>query len=160
MIAIRGDIILVSERGADIGALDAASRAYIYNSDGSLHATIQSPTPTFWGTFGWSLCFSGDTIVVSEPNVGIEGIPNAGKIHLFDSDGNYLETLQSPEPFAAAYFGSSMDGSEGFFVVGEPDTKVGDTRARTRTAWISQMSRTLSMFQCMIRALRVLSSTK
>ena len=43
-VAIHGDIILVGEPGADIGDLTDAGRAYIYNSDGSLHATILSPT--------------------------------------------------------------------------------------------------------------------
>jgi len=127
-MAIRGDIILVGERGATVDDLSDAGRAYIYNSDGSLHATMQSPTPTMDGGFGYSLCFSGDTIVVGEPNADIEGISAAGKVHLYDSDGNFLETLQSPEPFAASYFGDPLDGSEGIFVAGEIYAKVGDTR--------------------------------
>lgn len=126
-VAIRGDIILVGEPGADIGDLDKAGRVYIYNSDGSLHAAIQSPTPTFWGVFGWSLCFSGDTIVVGEYNVDVEEMSNAGKVHLYDSDGNFLETLQSPEPYTGVYFGYSLDGSEGIIVVGEQYARVGDT---------------------------------
>jgi predicted NAD-dependent protein-ADP-ribosyltransferase YbiA (DUF1768 family) len=125
-IAIGGDIILVGEPEADIGDLTGAGRAHIFNSDGSLHATIQSPTPG-QGLFGWSLCFSGDTVVVGEPGVDIEGFPSAGTVQLFDSDGNFLETLQSPEPYANANFGYSLDGSEGIFVVGEQYAKVGDT---------------------------------
>ncbi|MBC8275977.1 MAG: hypothetical protein H8E40_13550 [Chloroflexi bacterium] len=126
-VAISGDIILVGEPYANIGDTTDAGRAHIFNSDGSLHATIQSPTPTMSGVFGWSLCFSGDTIVVGEYGVDVEEIPDAGKVHLYDSDGNYLETLQSPEPSAAALFGYSLDGSEGIFVVGEQYAKVGDT---------------------------------
>jgi len=126
-VAIRGDIILVGEPGADIGDLDDAGRVYIYNSDGSLQATIQSPTPTFLGFFGWSLCFSGDTIVVSEFGADVEGMSNAGRVHLYDSDGNYLETLHSPEPSTEALFGYSLDGDEGIIVVGEQYAKVGDT---------------------------------
>jgi len=125
--AISGDIILVGERGATIGDKTDAGRAYIFDSDGSLHATIQSPTPTLWGFFGWSLCFSGDTIVVGEPYADVEEMSNAGKVHLYDSDGNFLETLQSPEPSTEAIFGFSMDGSEGIFVVGEQYARVEDT---------------------------------
>ena len=126
-MAISGDIILVAEPGATLDDKTYAGRAYIYNSDGTLHATIQSPTPTLWGFFGVSLCFSGDTIVVGEPYADVEEMSNAGEVHLYDSDGNLLETLQSPEPFSEAKFGSSIDGSEGIFVVGEWYAKVGDT---------------------------------
>jgi len=126
-VAIRGDIILVGEPGADIGDLDQAGRVYIYNSDGSLHATIQSPTPTMNGYFGWSLCFSGDTIVVSDSGADVEGMSYAGEVHLYDSDGNFVETLHSPEPSIGVYFGYSLDGSEGIFVVGEQYAKVGET---------------------------------
>ena len=122
-MAIRGDIILVGEPMATIGGKTDAGRAYIYNSDGSLHATIQSPTPTMDAGFGFSVCFSGDTVVVGESNVDIEGIISAGTVHLFDSDGNYLETLQSPEPFGSALFGGALDGIEGIFVVGEKYAK-------------------------------------
>ena len=118
-LAIRGDIILVGEPYATIGDITAAGRVYIYNSDGSLQATIEKHTPTTGAEIGWSLCFSGDTIVVGDDYADVEDMHRAGKVHLYDSDGDFLETLQSPEPYALGKFGFPVDGGEGNFVVVE-----------------------------------------
>jgi len=118
-MAIRGDIILVAEPGAAIGDITGAGRVYIFNSDGSLQATIQSPTPARENDIGWYSCFSGDTIAFEESFADVEGLPRAGKVHLYDSDGNFLESLQSPEPYAGGLFGFPVNGGEGIFVVGE-----------------------------------------
>ena len=126
-VAIRGDIILVGEPGATIDAKTWAGVVYIYNSDGSLQATIQSPTPTKDTGFGWKLCFSGDTIVVEDAYAYVEDMHRAGKVQMYDSDGNFLETLQSPEPSAESRFGHPVDGTEGIFVTGEGYAQVGDT---------------------------------
>jgi hypothetical protein len=121
--AISGDIIIVGEPGASI---EVVGRVYIYNSDGSLRATLQSPDQPAGG-FGRSLCFCGDTIVVGEPRTDVEGKINAGRVHLHDSDGNFLETLQSPEPVIEGRFGFRVGGSEDLIVVSEHYAKVGDT---------------------------------
>jgi len=118
-MAIRGDIILVAEPGADIGDITGAGRVYIFNSDGSLQTTIQSPTPERENDIGWYSCFSGDTIAFEESFAQVEDMPRAGKVHLYDSDGNFLESLQSPEPYAGGLFGFPVNGGEGIFVVGE-----------------------------------------
>jgi hypothetical protein len=120
--AISGDIIIVGEPG---GRIEVEGRVYIYNSDGSLRVTLQSPDQPAGG-FGRSLCFCGDTIVVGEPRADIEGKINVGRVHLYDSDGNFLETLQSPEPVIEGSFGHRVDGSEDLIVVSEYYAKVGD----------------------------------
>jgi hypothetical protein len=128
-VAIKQDLILVGEHNADIGDITSAGRAYIYNSDGSLQAEILSPTPMIQGDFGWALCFSGDTIVICDDLVGgtVRSSQSNQEVHLYDSDGNFQETLQSPEPVAGFSFAWSIDGGEGIFVVGEHFIKVGDT---------------------------------
>ena len=125
--AISGDIIIVGEPGATIGDNRYAGRTYIYNTDGSLRTTLQSPNQRAGAMFGRSLCFCGDTIVVGEHRADIEGKINAGRVHLHDSDGNFLETLQSPEPVIEGLFGLRVDGSEDIIVVSEHYAKVGDT---------------------------------
>jgi predicted NAD-dependent protein-ADP-ribosyltransferase YbiA (DUF1768 family) len=128
-VTIKQDLILVGEHNADIGNISSAGRAYIYNSDGSFQAEILSPTPVRQGDFGWALCFSGDTIVVGDDFVGdvMRSSHSNQEVHLYDSDGNLLETLQSPEPVAGYSFAFSIDGGEGIFVVGEHFITVGDT---------------------------------
>ncbi len=126
-VAIRGDIILIGEPGATVDGKTWVGKGYIYNSDGSLQATIQSPIPMNSEGFGWTLCFSGDTIVVEDAYADVEDMLKAGMVHLYDSDGNFLETIQSPEPSARAEFGHPVVGFEGIFVVGEHLARVGDT---------------------------------
>jgi len=126
-VAIRQDIVVVGEFQAHIGDKTDAGRVYIFDSDGSLHATIESPTLKQRSVFGTSVDFSGDTIVVGEPLADVEETALAGKVHLYDSDGNLQATIQSPEPLPDNGFGLSVAGSEGIIVVRECSATVEDT---------------------------------
>ncbi len=126
-VAIRQDIVVVGEFQAHIGDKTDAGRVYIFDSDGSLHATIQSPTLKQRAVFGTSVDFSGDTLVISEPFADVEKHAFAGKVHLYDSDGNFQATIQSPEPLSSNNFGLSVAGSEGIIVVRECKATVEDT---------------------------------
>lgn len=143
-VAISGDIVVVGEYLAHVDGKLKAGKAYIFDSDGNLQATLQSPEPVLVGTFGRNVAISNDTVVVTESTAHIEDAPQAGKVYVFDLDGNLIAALQSPEPYSAEWdffesqdpyyeywggggnFGYSMDGSGGIIVVGEPYTPVED----------------------------------
>ena len=57
-------------------------------------------------------------VVVGESGRNGETI-NDGRAYIFDSDGNLLAILQSPEPYLGAMFGYSVDVSEDTVAVGE-----------------------------------------
>jgi len=143
-VAISGDIVVVGEAYAHVDGKLYAGRAYIFDSDGNLQATLQSPEPILNGAFGRNVAISNDTVVVTESTAHIEDALQAGKVYVFDLDGNLIAALQSPEPYSAEWdifesqdpyyeywggggnFGFSMDGSGGIIVVGEPYTPVED----------------------------------
>jgi hypothetical protein len=129
-LAIKDDIILVGEPGAVVDEYELAGKVHIYDTDGSFKVTIQSPDPNTWSAFGRSLDFSGDNIIVGEPDADAsDGPHNSGKVHFYDSEGNFLETIQNPVPDALANFGHSLDAQGGSLVVGEPFAYVDETEA-------------------------------
>ncbi len=71
-------------------------------------ATIQSPEPRKNAYFGWSTDVNGDFIVASDNWAYVEGIYQAGKVLIFDLDGNLEVTLQAPTPQVDGKFGSSV----------------------------------------------------
>jgi hypothetical protein len=113
-------IFVVGEKYAKVGDTRQAGKAYIFDSDGDLLATLQSPEPQYDARFGTSVAVSGDIVVVGERYAEVEGLSKAGRAHIFDADGNLLASLQSPEPEASALFGRYVDTSGDLILVGEP----------------------------------------
>ncbi|WP_455369926.1 hypothetical protein, partial [[Eubacterium] cellulosolvens] len=128
-VAVSGDIIVIGEhlRDHDAGPTGGVGRAYIFNSDGDLKNILQSPAPLTLGDFGWAVAVSGDTIVVGEPDPTTSG--DAGNAHIFNSNGNFIKSLQSPSPEAGAWFGMSVAVSENRIIVGEPSSNSAQGRA-------------------------------
>ena len=113
-------IFVVGERYAKVGDTGQAGKAYIFDSDGDLLATLQSPEPQYDAIFSRSVAVSGDIVVVGEYYADVEGLVKAGRAHIFDADGNLLATLQSPEPEANAMFGRWVDTSGDLILIAEP----------------------------------------
>ncbi len=123
LVAVSGEIIVLGERGADVDGNSKAGRAYIFDAEGNLVKTLQSPEPEANAEFGGEVAVSEDIIAVGEYNADVE-VLNEGKAFMFDSEGNLLSTLQSPEPRIGAKFGWSVALSKGIALVGEPEATV------------------------------------
>jgi hypothetical protein len=121
-VAVSGDIVVVGEVLGSIEGYSKPGRAHIFTTDGTLLASLQAPEPTSSAWFGFAVAISGDIIVVSELYADPGGIENAGRAHIFDSDGNHIEILQAPEPEAHNRFGFSVDTDGEIVVVGEETT--------------------------------------
>jgi len=118
-VAVSGDTVVVGEWANMVEGVSAAGRAYIFDSDGNLRSTLLSPEPRNQAQFGWSVAVSGDTIVVSEPKNIVEEKLGAGRAYIFDSNGNLESTLLSPRPGWNAFFGCSVAADGDKIVVGE-----------------------------------------
>jgi len=118
-VAVSGDTVVVGEPRIEVEDYLDAGRAYVFDSDGNLQSTLQSPTPRHRAYFGCSVAADGDNIVVGEVQMS-QGTTPAGpsSAYVFDSEGNLLTTLQSSEP-DNINFGWSVDISEDIIVVGE-----------------------------------------
>lgn len=121
-VAVDGDVIVVGEPGYIVNGVHDVGRAYIFTTEGNLLAILLSPTPDANSRFGGSVAVSGDIVIAGEQNHKVEDILDAGLAHVFDSEGNLMLTLESPEPRIGANFGRSLDISGDIIVVGEVTT--------------------------------------
>jgi len=99
--------------------IEEAGIVYIYDSEGTFRNVIQSPEPEFQALFGEQLCLHGDLLLVAEPAKNFEGFMDAGLIHVFDSEGVYQRTLDSPSKKQRGGFGGSIDANDEFILVAE-----------------------------------------
>jgi len=106
-LALHEDILLISEEDADLGDLTRVGRAYIFDSDWNLVATLQQPSPKAYETYGSSIYMWDDTLAISSAT-NVEDMEYAGKVYIYDSEGVLLTTIQSPEPETEGGFGSEI----------------------------------------------------
>lgn len=114
------EIILISqygdpERGLKIGP----GYVYVHDYDGNHLMTLESPEKEEYACFGSSVSTSMDMIVIGEYKATVNGLGEAGKVHIFNEEGEHLRTLLSPDPEAYALFGSDVAISGDIIVVGE-----------------------------------------
>ncbi len=96
-----------------------AGKVYIFDSEGVLLTTIQSPEPEIDGVFGNELYYNRDTLLVGECWKNDQGVVDAGVVHVFNSEGDFLRTIHSPSPIVTGVFGNSIAANDEFILVGE-----------------------------------------
>jgi hypothetical protein len=76
-----------------------ARAAYIFDSDGSLIAILQSPEPYPGAQFGFSVAVSEDIVAVGEPFADVEGESKAGMVHIYGlGEPVVVEQVDEGEP--------------------------------------------------------------
>jgi hypothetical protein len=115
---IWGDTIAIGSI-ADVEDIEFAGEVYIFDSEGVLLTTIQSPEPEVEGNFGGELCLYRDILLVAECYRNDQGVMDAGVVHVFNPEGDFLRTIHSPSPINVGLFGSSIDANDEFILVGE-----------------------------------------
>ena len=106
----------------DDDALPTISIADVSVIEGAIASsvtTFNDPTPTTQDHFGRAVEMHGNRILVGAQNDDSLGI-DVGQAHLFDTDGNLLQTFNDPTPTAGDFFGHivSFDGNRA--LVGAP----------------------------------------
>jgi hypothetical protein len=124
--------IVVGAKMETVGGKRYQGRAYVFSgADGSLLLTLDTPNPQEYAYFGSSLAVSdldddgkGD-IAVGAWGEDAGGNADQGRAYVFSgADGSRLFTLDTPNPQAGVYFGSSLavsdldDDGEGDIAVG------------------------------------------
>ena len=122
-----GDLLVVGEWGA--------GRAHVYDRDGHLVKTLLSPGGEKKSHFGDSVSILGDVIIVGEWNATNRGVAGAGLIHFFDSNGNLIRSVGSPEPYVNARFGWALDSDGARLAVSETGEWIKDENT-TSKAWV------------------------
>jgi hypothetical protein len=119
-VSISGTTVVVGAPFETANALVNAGHAYVFDAtDGSLIATLRSPTPQHKGGFGYSVSISGTTVVVGAPGETANALAFAGHAYVFDvSMASPVATLTSPYAQAYGEFGISVSISCSAVVVG------------------------------------------
>ncbi len=81
--------------------------------------SVESPSPESGSWFGYQLAIDGEYIITNEPHADVGDIPRAGKIYVYDFEGNLINTHQSPEPGPRDNFGYRFDAHDGLLVAYE-----------------------------------------
>jgi hypothetical protein len=81
--------------------------------------TAESPIIRSNSWFGYQLAIDGEYIITCEPYANVDGFKGAGKIYVYDFEGNLVNTLQSPEPGSVDNFGYRFDAHDGILAVQE-----------------------------------------
>jgi hypothetical protein len=81
--------------------------------------TAESPDIASSSWFGYKIEIDGEYIITSEPYVDVGDNIDAGKIYVYDFNGNLITTHQSPEPGPGDNFGYRIDAHDGVLVAYE-----------------------------------------
>jgi hypothetical protein len=125
-VGLKNDKIYVGEYKDQVDDHNDAGKVHIFELDGTHIETIVSPEPGDYNVFGRNLYFVKDKLLVSEIKADIESIVDAGKTHVFDLDGNYLSSIQSPQPSHEGYIGGAIATNDDIIIVGEETADVED----------------------------------
>lgn len=96
-VSISGDRIIVGARGTDLGSIESAGAAYVFELDAGgnwiLADHLTASSPTRGNSFGRSVSISGDTAMVGDDEEEVGSIQNAGSVYVFERDagGNWKE---------------------------------------------------------------------
>jgi len=119
-VDLLGDVMVVGCPLAMVEDLPTAGKVYVFDSDGSLQFTLQSPDPQLHGMFGIEVALGKDVILVGETGGMAQGFLKAGIVHVYNTEGVYLTTLTSPSMKNNGLFGYKLVANEEFILVGEP----------------------------------------
>jgi len=106
-------------------AITNMGRVYMYDLDGNYlgnYAAIESPDPQTNGYFGSSVSVNEGIVAIGAYG---EGTSSQGKTHIFDLDGNFIETLEGPNQGNSDSFGTAVAIGSGRIVVGDTGVDTG-----------------------------------
>lgn len=114
--------------GAPFNKLDGTNvgAVYLYNSMGTLLATITNPAPSQDDKFGMAVASVGLDCLVVGAYTDDAGALDTGVAYLFNTNGTLMTTFTNPTPAIFEYFGYSVAsvGSE-MVVIGAYNAQVG-----------------------------------
>jgi hypothetical protein len=126
-VDVLDDIIVVGCGAANIGDIEEAGKVYVFDTDGSLLTSIQSPDPKAKGDFGNEVSIYGDGILVAEIGGMEQGLMHPGCVYEYTHEGVFVRNVTSPDMKPEGCFGQSLIANAEFILVGEPGT-IGSNR--------------------------------
>lgn len=117
--------------GAPLGGTDPVDHGQVFLFDwesGRLQRILVSPDPQTNEYFGWALASDAELLVVGA--LGRETTqPGAGVVYLYTNTGEFLRTLEAPEPRKDDHFGEAVALLPEYVIVGAPGHDAAGTDA-------------------------------
>jgi len=117
---IDGNNVIIGTLNDRTGVFDSG-RAFLFDTSGNLLQSYTNPSPGVDDHFGNAVAIDGNNVVIAA-SVDSDDALNAGRVFLYDTSGNLLQTYGTPDPPSAIgdQFGFSVDISGSLIVIGEP----------------------------------------
>lgn len=109
-----GRIVVGAYLDDDNGSLSGS--AYLYDLDGNLIKKITAFNGTTSDQFGTSVSVGCGRLIIGQPQTGFGA--SDGVAYLYDTDGNYITTLEAPDGATNDAFGFSVSIGSGRIAVG------------------------------------------
>ena len=100
-----------------IKAVIVTGKVEMFDLNGNFIKTIYSNQPGAGDLFGRSCAIGSTFMLIGSYNDDDKGT-DAGKVEMFDLDGNYIKTIYSNQPAASDYFGCSCVIGSTFMLIG------------------------------------------
>ena len=114
---ISGDRVLIGDSSSK-DEWRYVGKVYFFDTDGNQIKVLEAPEPSRGADFGYDVRFAPNRIIISEKG-GLTEPSLAGKVYIFDDEGNHLKTIYSPSPKSSAYFGLDIETGDDLFLVNE-----------------------------------------
>jgi hypothetical protein len=114
------DRILIGAPDDEVGTTNAAGKVFLFDLNGTLLQTLQTPQPSISGRYGAAItALSSNRFVVGAPGEAAIG-GATGRLYVYDGT-NLVKTITHPTA-QSSYFGSTLAtiGTNGWFAVGSP----------------------------------------
>ena len=118
-VTFLGSTLAVS---APLGGTDPVDHGQVFLFDwetGRLQRILVSPDPQTNEYFGWALASDAELLVVGALGRGTTQ-PGAGAVYLYTNTGEFLRTLEAPEPRKDDHFGEAVALLPEYVIVGAP----------------------------------------
>ncbi len=118
-VTFLGSMLAVS---APLGGTDPVDHGQVFlfdSNSGRLKHTLVSPDPQTHEYFGWALASDAEWLVVGALGRG-DMQPEAGVVYLYTKTGEFLRTLEAPEPGKGDHFGEAVALLPEHVIVGAP----------------------------------------
>ncbi len=118
-VTFLGSTLAVS---APLGGTDPVDhgQVFLFNVEsGELQRLLVSPDPQTNEYFGWALAGDAELLVVGALGRG-NTQPGAGAVYLYTKTGEFLRTLEAPEPAKDDHFGEAVALLPEYVIVGAP----------------------------------------
>jgi hypothetical protein len=131
-LALGDEYIYIGDKNAAVDGVERAGEVYIYDRSGKLVNTISAESPSGGAYFGHSIDFCDGLLIVGEPSAEVSVVEEgteklrveAGRIHVYNSEGVFVDSFTSLVPMNKGYFGKVIAGLNDRIYVSEPGSNV------------------------------------